>query len=128
MTSRESKADHPEHSEHAEHSERAEHSEHSEHAEHSERAPIAAPGGGCKPIAQLTDSQVLAELRELIAVPSATVERRILLYLVRRYFDLGLRCYGPVQLHDGRRNRIEAFQELADLLFYLGKDAIEAGE
>jgi len=79
------------------------------------------------PIHSLTDGQVLSELAELIATPEAVVERRILLYLVRRYFGLGLRCYGPVRLHDGRRNRTEAMAELADLLFYLGKQAIEEG-
>lgn len=76
-------------------------------------------------ISSMTDDEVETELAELIATSGAHVERRILLYLVRRHFTLGLAAYGPVKLNDGRDNVKEMREEAADFLFYFGKHQLE---
>lgn len=80
-----------------------------------------------RPINELSDPEVLAELHERIEAAGAVHERRILLYLVRRYFGLGLRDYGPVQASDARDPLLDANEKLADLMFYIGWHAIRSG-
>ncbi len=84
-----------------------------------------APRFHLREISDLTDDEVARELTELIGTEGAHVERRILLYLSRRHFTLGLAAYGPVSLHDGRNNVKEMREEAADFLFYFGKEQLE---
>lgn len=76
-------------------------------------------------ISHMSDDAVAEELEQLLATPGANVERRIMLYLARRHFVLGLAAYGPVKLFDGRDNTKEMREEAADFLFYFGKDQLE---
>lgn len=76
-------------------------------------------------ISDMSDDEVELELASLLATEGARVERRIMLYLARRHFTLGLSAYGPVKLFDGRDNVKEMREECADFLFYFGKEQLE---
>jgi len=84
-------------------------------------------GESFAPISSLSDEEVARELLSLISPTELRVERRVLLYLARRFCVLGLRCYGPAALEDERDNVLEATAEAADLLFYLGREAVRRG-
>ncbi len=84
-----------------------------------------APAFHFDAISHMSDDAVAEELEQLLATPGANVERRIMLYLARRHFTLGLAAYGPVKLFDGRDNVKEMREEAADFLFYFGKQQLE---
>lgn len=52
-------------------------------------------------------------------------ERRITLFMLRRFIALGQRCYGMLDLETDKRNGLrELNEELADALFYVSFDAL----
>lgn len=79
-----------------------------------------------KKLTHMSDAEVRAELDQLLDTPGLDNERRIMLYLARRYFRLGASSYRALQLNDGRDNVEECLQEAGDLMFYAAKNVLES--
>ena len=79
-----------------------------------------------KAITHMSDEEVRQELNDLLSIKGLDNERRVMLYLARRYFVLGANCYQALKLHDGRDSVEECMQEGGDYLFYTAKKVLES--
>lgn len=71
------------------------------------------------PISKLPDSQVDSELAALVAAAGPD-ERRVLLFLCRRFIGIGQRDFGRINLRSEMRDGFkETAEEAADGLFYM---------
>lgn len=72
-----------------------------------------------KPIGQMDQGEVNRELQLLLA-EAGNDERRVLLFLCRRFINLGQRCIGVLNLATEQRDGFqETAEEAADGLFYM---------
>ena len=79
-----------------------------------------------KKLSLMSDDEVRAELKQLLETDGLDNERRVMLYMARRYFVLGANCYRALKLHDGRDSVEECMQEAGDYLFYTAKKVLES--
>ena len=91
--------------------------------EDRETVPTPEP---LKALSRMSDLEVRAELFELLGMEGMINERKVMLYMARRYFRLGAANYRALQLHDGRDNVEECLQEGSDLMFYAAKNVLES--
>lgn len=75
-------------------------------------------------IATMLQRDVEIEIKALLD-EAGPDERRITLFMLRRFVALGQRCYGMLDLDTDKRNGLrELNEELADALFYVSFDAL----
>ena len=79
-----------------------------------------------KKLSQMSDAEVMNELNELFGIEGLDNERRVMLYMARRYFVLGASTYRALTLHDGRDSVEESMQEGSDYIFYTAKRVLES--
>lgn len=71
------------------------------------------------PIADMTNEEVEREVFSLLAEAQLD-ERRVTLYMLRRFVALGQRCYGALNIASDKRNGLrEVNEELGDAIFYV---------